>query len=122
MVVNVIAESQDEKGKKVNLYNIGIRKLFYSIVSGISYPTVGAEKLIYYLRNLKRIKIHIANGYYPNKRQFIDEYDVVIGKPGKYHLKQGEVRITGGGEKVDCDYYYHLHTLNFTDMEFEVVE
>ena len=67
-------------------------------------------------------KIITPDSYYPDKKQFIFEFEAVLREPGKFHLKQGEVRIKANLEKTECDRYFHIHMLNFKEMKIEVVE
>ena len=128
MVVNEMVGLVDSvgnfTGKKVSLYDIGVRDLFFfssSPPSRKSPPPWDAGNFFLYH---KKIKTHIAHGYYSDKKQFIYDYDAVITKSGKYHLKQGQITIIRTlGDVVECvREYNHIHTLNFKDMKFEVVE
>ena len=121
MVANVVAGLVDSHssqgkftGKKVNLYYIGAKFRFRSFITATN-PNIG---ILYDTHT----HTHTPNSYYPDKKQFIYEYDGVFKRPGKFHLEQGDLKLVGKGEKIDCDYYYHLHVVNFEEMKFEVVE
>ena len=116
MAANVVAglvDSQDKfTGEKVNLYDTGMGYRFVWLLFPISRS----------LEEIYDTHTHTPNSYYPDKKQFIYEYDGVFKEPGKFHLKQGDLKLSGKAEEIDCDHYYHIHTINFEEMKFEVVE